>query len=41
MASLVFKTGDTPQRRVVGSIPIHLRQPHASAGSDAKMRTDP
>lgn len=26
VASTVFKTGDTPQGRVVGSIPIHLRQ---------------
>ena len=27
VASLVFKTSDTSKRRVVGSIPIHLRQP--------------
>ena len=26
VASLVFKTMDTLKRRVVGSIPIHLRQ---------------
>ncbi len=26
VASLVFKTSDTSTRRVVGSIPIHLRQ---------------
>ena len=33
VASLVFKTSDTSKRRVVGSIPIHLRQPAGSRRS--------
>jgi hypothetical protein len=32
VASLVFKTMDASKRRVVGSIPIHLRQQRQPAG---------
>lgn len=44
VASLVFKTMDAPLRRVVGSIPIHLRHlleldiPHYSSTLHLKLR---
>jgi thiol-disulfide isomerase/thioredoxin len=37
VASPVFKTGDTSTRRVVGSIPIHLRQTAAAANRQGRQ----